>query len=66
MAGIGFAPCRTTVAEDIRNTSKAGRDTRAALAGWPDLADLGEAACAERHSGQCRRAGADLDSTSSL
>ena len=48
------------------SATKAGRDTRAALAGWPDLAELGEAACAERHSGQCRRAGADLDSTSSL
>jgi hypothetical protein len=40
MAGIGSAPCRSMIAEDIRNLQSRARHKRSASAGWPDLLEL--------------------------
>ena len=40
MAGIGSAPCRSMVAEDIRDLQSRARHKRLASAGRPDLLEL--------------------------
>ena len=40
MAGIGLAPCRTTVAENIRDLQRRARHARRASAGWSHLLEL--------------------------